>query len=65
MVEFEKEEATNLVNYLQFSHLGHVLIIFQQREFEWVLNQEVHKGLDQIHQILVVRFYLLINVLLC
>lgn len=24
-----------------------------QKEFEWVLNQEVHKGLDQIHQILV------------
>ncbi|XP_050310120.1 protein rogdi [Anthonomus grandis grandis] len=24
-----------------------------QKEFEWVLNQEIHKGLDQIHQILV------------
>nr|AEE61495.1 unknown [Dendroctonus ponderosae] len=25
-----------------------------QQEFEWVLHQEIHKGLDQIHQILVV-----------
>ncbi|KAJ8933356.1 hypothetical protein NQ314_014071, partial [Rhamnusium bicolor] len=24
-----------------------------QKEFEWVLHQEIHKGLDQIHQILV------------
>ncbi|KAK9889684.1 hypothetical protein WA026_007063 [Henosepilachna vigintioctopunctata] len=24
-----------------------------QHEFEWVLNQEIHKGLDQVHQILV------------
>jgi hypothetical protein len=23
-----------------------------QKEFEWVLHQEVHKGLEQIHQIL-------------
>ncbi|XP_030759178.1 protein rogdi [Sitophilus oryzae] len=24
-----------------------------QKEFEWVLNEEIHKGLEQIHQILV------------
>nr|CAH7734643.1 unnamed protein product [Callosobruchus chinensis] len=35
MVDYEKEEASNL-----------------QKEFEWVLNQEVHKSLDQIHQFL-------------
>lgn len=28
--------------------------LLQQQEFEWVLHQEIHKGLDQIHQILVV-----------
>jgi type II secretory pathway component PulL len=27
-----------------------------QKEFEWVLHQEVHKGLEQIHQILTVSY---------
>lgn len=33
----------------------------QQMEFEWVLHQEVHTALDQIHQILVVRICVFIN----
>lgn len=28
-------------------------VINLQKEFEWVLHEEIHKGLDQIHQILV------------
>lgn len=37
--------------------------MFQQMEFEWVLNQEVHTALHQIHQILVVRMsYMLFDI---
>lgn len=28
--------------------------VFQQREFEWVLNKEVHAVLNQLHTILTV-----------
>lgn len=31
-----------------------VVFCFQQKEFEWVLNKEVHAVLNQLHTILVV-----------
>lgn len=63
MTDCEREEATNLVCIYTFKFIISTRSIidlninklsFQQKEFEWVLNQEVHKGLEQIHQILVV-----------
>lgn len=57
MVDCEKSEAINLVNFIYLYLDLIVQLIFQQKEFEWVLNEEIHKGLEQIHHILVVRIY--------
>jgi hypothetical protein len=57
MVDCEKEEALNLV-ITQSIVKSEVMLAFllKQKEFEWVLHQEVHKGLEQIHQILTVSY---------
>lgn len=61
MADGEKEESQNLVRFSRLKIISMFYIIchenfnkitFQQLEFEWVLHEEVHAVLNQLHTIL-------------
>jgi hypothetical protein len=45
-------------------HNNGSIFLFQQMEFEWVLHEEVHAVLNQLHTILLVTYYLLFGIII-
>lgn len=74
MGDNEKEEAANLVRLLCFNSIIAGLEIkwfnytyvycFQKEEFEWVLREEVHAILHQLHTVLVVSKNIFQNIII-